>query len=43
MSGLVVARDPLGDGVPQVSLGREHLGDLEEEGGGDQETKSVGL
>ena len=43
MSALVVALDPLWHWVPQVSLGGEHLGDLEEEGGGDQETKSVGL
>ena len=43
MSALVVALGLLGDGVPQVSLGREHLGDLEEEGGREHETKSVGL
>ena len=43
MSALVVARDPLWHWVPHVSLGGEHLGDLEEDGGGEHETKSVGL
>ena len=43
MSALVVARDPLWDWVPHVSLGGEHIGDLEEDGGGEDETKSVGL
>ena len=43
MSALVVALGLLWDWVPHVSLSGEHLGDLEEEGGGDQETKRVGL
>ena len=43
MSALVVACDFLWDWVPHVSLGGEHIGDLEEDGGGQHETKSVGL
>ena len=43
MSALVVALGPLWHGVPYVGLSGEHLGDLEEDGGGEEKTKGVGL
>ena len=43
-SDLVVALGwPLWEWVPHISLSREHSGDLVEDGGGEQETKSIGL
>ena len=44
MSGLVIALGwPLWERVPYIGLGREHIGDLVEDGGCEQETKSVRL
>ena len=39
----MVVLGPLWERVPNISLSREDSGDLVEDGGGEQETKTIGL